>query len=153
MVAKVPEGVREEVSAEYWKIFNDIKADPGAAAVAVAEARAQAFADKYGKAYPKAVECLLDGFSSLTVPLRFPREHWERIRHTNLIERTFGEAKRRTKVIGRLPGETSCLSLVWAVLDRASQGWRGVDTSVEGIRLLQDLRRLLQPIPSLADVG
>lgn len=153
LVAKVPEGVREEVSAEYWKIFNDIKADPGAAAVAVAEARAQAFADKYGKAYPKAVECLLDGFSSLTVHLRFPREHWERIRHTNLIERTFGEAKRRTKVIGRLPGETSCLSLVWAVLDRASQGWRGVDTSVEGIRLLQDLRRLLQPIPSLADVG
>jgi len=30
------------------------------------------------------------------------------------------------KVIGRLPGERSCLSLVWAVLDRASRGWRGV---------------------------
>jgi len=27
------------------------------------------------------------------------------------------------KVIGRLPGESSCLSLVWAVLDRASRGW------------------------------
>jgi len=26
-------------------------------------------------------------------------------------------AKRRTKVIGRFPGETSCLTLVWAVLD------------------------------------
>ena len=25
--------------------------------------------------------------------------------------------KRRTKVIGRFPGETSCLTLVWAVLD------------------------------------
>jgi putative transposase len=25
--------------------------------------------------------------------------------------------KRRTKVIGRSPGEESCLSLVWAVLD------------------------------------
>ena len=25
--------------------------------------------------------------------------------------------KRRTKVIGRFPGEESCLSLVWAVLD------------------------------------
>jgi putative transposase len=30
------------------------------------------------------------------------------------------------KVIGRLPGETTCLSLVWAVLDRASHGWRGL---------------------------
>jgi hypothetical protein len=29
-------------------------------------------------------------------------------------------------VIGRLPGEHSYLSLVWAVLDRASVGWRGV---------------------------
>jgi hypothetical protein len=29
-------------------------------------------------------------------------------------------------VIGRLPGESSCLSLVWAVLDRASHGWRGL---------------------------
>jgi transposase-like protein len=27
------------------------------------------------------------------------------------------EVKRRTKVMGRFPGEESCLSLVWAVLD------------------------------------
>jgi len=48
-----------------------------------------------------------------------------RVRHTNLLEQAFGETRRRTKVIGRLPGERSCLSLVWAVLDRASRGWRG----------------------------
>jgi Transposase, Mutator family len=36
---------------------------------------------------------------------------------TNLLERSLGEVKRRTKVMGRFPGETSCLSLVWAVLD------------------------------------
>ena len=75
---------------------------------------------------PAAVACLTDTLPELTCFLRFPREHWARIRHTNLIERTFGETRRRTKVIGRLPGERSCLSLVWAVLDRASRGWRGV---------------------------
>ena len=49
-------------------------------------------------------------------------------------------------MIGRLPGETTCLSLVWAVLDRASRGWRGVTQTSESIRLLQDLRRqLLEP--------
>jgi hypothetical protein len=32
-------------------------------------------------------------------------------------ERSLGEVKRRTKVIGRFPGETSCLTLVWSVLD------------------------------------
>ena len=31
--------------------------------------------------------------------------------------RSLAEVKRRTKVIGRFPGETSCLTLVWAVLD------------------------------------
>jgi putative transposase len=34
-----------------------------------------------------------------------------------MAERTFGETRRRTKVIGRLPGETSCLTLVWAARD------------------------------------
>jgi putative transposase len=49
-------------------------------------------------------------------------------------------------VIGRLPGETSCLSLVWAVLDRASRGWRGVTQTPTGVRLLQGLRhQLLNP--------
>jgi putative transposase len=51
-------------------------------------------------------------------------------------------------VIGRLPGEQSCLSLVWAVLDRASRGWRGVDQRPANLRLLQQLRRaLLDPSP------
>ena len=36
---------------------------------------------------------------------------------TNLLERSLGEVKRRTKVMGRFPGEDSCLTLVWAVLD------------------------------------
>jgi hypothetical protein len=72
------------------------------------------------------VRCLLADREQLTSYLRFPIEHHRRIRHSNFIERTFGETRRRTKVIGRLPGETSCLSLVWAVLDRASRGWRGL---------------------------
>ena len=38
------------------------------------------------------------------------------------------------KVIGRLPGETSCLSLVWAVLDRASRGWRGFTMTSDATR-------------------
>jgi hypothetical protein len=37
----------------------------------------------------------------------------------------FGETRRRATVLGRLPGETSCISLVWAVLDRSSRGARG----------------------------
>jgi hypothetical protein len=66
-----------------------------------------------------------------------------------LIERTFGETRRRVKVIGRLPGERSCLGLVWAVLDRASRGWRGVVMTPTAVRHLQELRRqLLTPLPT-----
>jgi putative transposase len=31
--------------------------------------------------------------------------------------------------------------LVWAVLDRAYRGWRGLTMTAAGLRLLQDLRR------------
>ena len=118
-------------------------------AVAVAQRQAAAFAAKWKARYPAAVACVTDDLASLTVHLRFPAEHWRRIRHSNFIERTFGETRRRTKVIGRLPGERSCLSLVWAVLDRASRGWRGLTMTPKALRLLQDLRRQLlhPPVP------
>lgn len=79
--------------------------------------------------------------------MRFPTEHWQRIGHTNLLERTFGETRRRTKVIGRLPGEASCLRLIWVVLDRASRGWRGLTYTPAATRLLQDLRRACSQRP------
>ena len=71
-----------------------------------------------------------------------------RIRHSNFIERTFGETRRRVKVIGRLPGEHSCTSLIWAVLDRASAGWRGFAITPAGLRLLADLRHTLHDPPT-----
>jgi transposase-like protein len=103
-------------------------------------------AERYSATYPAAMKCLLADREGLTAYLRFPGEHQHRVRHSNFIERTFGETRRRTKVIGRLPGETSCLTLLWAVLDRASRGWRGLTMTSDGLRLLQDLRRsLLDP--------
>jgi hypothetical protein len=54
-------------------------------------------------------------------------------------------------VIGRFPGERSCLSLVWAVLDRASRGWRGLRQTIPSIRLLAELRRELFDQPALTD--
>jgi putative transposase len=61
--------------------------------------------------------CLADDLEALCVHLRYPLHLRKRLRSTNLLERSLGEIKRRTKVIGRFPGETSCLSLCWAVLD------------------------------------
>ena len=48
---------------------------------------------------------------------------------------------------GRRPfqDQASCLSLVWAMRDRASHGWRGLTITPKGLRPLQDLRQLLRP--------
>jgi len=142
-LARVSKGDQDEVKADFWGIFDDIEQEFGDAAITEARRRADAFADKWTGSYPGAVACITDDLASLLSHLRFPKDHWLRIRHTNLIERTFGESKRRTKVIGRLPGEHSCLSLVWAVLDRASRGWRGVRQTPASVRLLQQIRHEL----------
>ena len=149
ILAKVPKNAAAEVKADYWAVF-DLPEDlePGLDAVTMAQARIDTFATRWRDSYPAAVRALLKDRESLTVYLRFPREHWNRVRHSNFIERTFGETRRRVKVIGRLPGEHSCLSLVWAVLDRASAGWRGFTMTPAGLRLLADLRRSLHDPPT-----
>jgi putative transposase len=148
IVAKVPAGMQAEIKDAYWKLFDteDLTTKPGPKLVELVDHRITEMADRYSATYPAAMKCLLTDRGGLTAYLRFPAEHHHRTRHSNFIERTFGETRRRTKVIGRLPGETSCLTLVWAVLDRASRGWRGLTMTSDGLRLLQDLRRsLLDP--------
>jgi AcrR family transcriptional regulator len=81
---------------------------------------------------------------ALVTHLQFPSGHRKRIRTTNLLERTFVEVRRRTKVIGRFPGETSALSLIWAVLELSSRGWRGVKMNP------QNRRRDRTPTPPAA---
>jgi putative transposase len=119
VLAKVPADAHDEIRNAYWAIFDvdDLLAhgvQPRPKLVAAVQQRIDAFADKYRRAFPSAVKCLPTDREHLTSYLRFPVEHHRRIRHSNFIERTFRETRRRVKVIGRLPGETSCLSLVWA---------------------------------------
>ena len=147
-LAKIPAGMQPEIRDGYWAVFDtaDLNTEPGPRLVELIDARLGAFAARYAPTYPAAMKILLTDREGLTAYLRFPAEHHHRIRHSNSIERTFGETRRRAKVIGRFPGETSCISIAWAVLDRASRGWRGLTMTPAGLRQLQDLRRsLLQP--------
>ena len=158
VAAKLPDEARQEVMVEYWKIFdvNDLVTpdetgrvlSPGPELVTVVQARIDRFAKKYQSLYPSAVKSLLTDREQATSYLHFPVAHHKRVRHSNLIERTFGESRRRVKVIGRFPGETSCLSLVWAVLDRAASGWKGVATSPAITLELDQLRRRLFDPPT-----
>ena len=88
---------------------------------------------------------ITDNLDALVAHLRWPTEHRKRIRSTNLLERTFVEVRRRTKVIGRFPGETSALSLIWAVLELSSRGWRGVVMTPRSVAEIERLRRRQHP--------
>ena len=44
-------------------------------------------------------------------------------------------------MIGRFPGETSALSLIWAVLELSSRGWRGVVMTPLAVAEIERLRR------------
>jgi transposase-like protein len=110
--------------------------------------RAKRFLATWTPLYPAAVVCVQDNLDALGAHCCSPAEHRKRIRHSNLIERTFGKSRRRVKVIGRLPGEQkSCLSLVWTVLNRAAKRWRRLAITPKALRRLQDLRRELYGQP------
>jgi hypothetical protein len=49
--------------------------------------------------------------------------------------------RRRTQVIGRIPGETSARSPIWAVLELTSRGWRGVVMTPRSVAAIERLRR------------
>jgi putative transposase len=58
------------------------------------------------------------------------------------------EVRQRTKVIGRFPGETSALSLIWAVLELSSHGSRGVKMNPKTVAEIEQLRRQLREDPA-----
>ncbi len=112
LLAKLPERDRERIRRAYWQALDDATGERDG------KQRLQALIDELDRAgYTAAAKCLADDLDALVVHLRYPTRHRRRWRSTNLLERSLGEVKRRTKVIGRFPGETSCLTLVWAVLD------------------------------------
>src|SRR5439155_11487341 len=79
--------------------------------------------------YPSAAACLAEDLPALCIHLNyFPRLR-KQFRSSHLLERSLEEVKRRTKVIGRFPGENSCLSMCWAVLDLFLAGARGLGLS------------------------
>jgi putative transposase len=112
LLGKLPERERERIRSAYWQALDD------AADERDGRQRLQALVDQLDRAgYTAAAKCLADDLDALVVHLRYPTRHRRRWRSTNLLERSLAEVKRRTKVMGRFPGETSCLTLVWAVLD------------------------------------
>jgi transposase-like protein len=125
VIAKLPDrlGLHQQIKDQFWAALDEAT-DP-----VDAEQRLRGLVAELERPYPSAAACLADDLPAVCVHLRyFPRLR-KRFRSSNLLERSLEEVRRRTKVIGRFPGETSCLSVCWAVLDLFLAGARGLGLS------------------------
>lgn len=102
------------------------------------------FVRRYERELPSATACFLDDFEACIAHLRLPIAHRRVIRTTNLLERLFGEERRRTKVIPHAFGERPVLKLMYATLIRASQSWRRIVISDFELRQIEELRAELE---------
>ncbi len=144
VVDKVPGVDREEVKALVQSAYK-------APNRKVAEMVAKDLLERYAHRYPSAMKAFSDDLEACWAYLRCPAAHHRYLRTTNLLERAFGEQKRRTKTIPRFFTEKSCLKLVFATLWQTSQRWRGVRMTDLEIQQLHQLRLELgiQPPPTL----
>ncbi len=131
--SKVPEDVWPELKARAAACYQ-------AASPALARLLRDDIGSTYAKDLPSAVACLDDDFEACIAQLRFPLGHRRAIRTTNLLERLFGEERRRTKVIPHAFGERAVLKLMYAALIRAAERWRGIRITEFEQRQLKTIR-------------
>ena len=87
----------------------------------------------------------MNGMEETSVFKCYDEAHHKRLRTSNLLERTFGELKRRTKVIPHFFTEQAAIKLSFAVLLATASKWRGVRMDVFTIRRIEELRNEFLP--------
>jgi len=111
------QSMRLEVAADIRSMFNapDRK---------TAEELLQAAIQKYTVSAPRLSAWLEDNLSQGFSVFDLPLEHRRSIRTTNSLERINKEIRRRTRVVGVFPNESSCLRLISALLMEISEEWQ-----------------------------
>jgi transposase-like protein len=116
VLSQVPASSMSEVAEDLKAIFK-VRREKTALALA------EEFVELYGGRFPKAVAVFEAGLGDALSYLRCPGSHHARIRTTNMLERLFREVKRRTRVVGVFPNETSASTLATEIALRSSEEW------------------------------
>jgi putative transposase len=82
-----------------------------------------------------------DDVEAYIAHLEFPLGHRRAVRTTNLLERLFGEERRRTKVIPHAFAKRAVLKLIYAALIRAADRWCGIRITQFEQRQLKAIRK------------
>jgi len=142
---KVALSVQVNMKADLREIY-------GAPTRAEAEAAIDAFADKYGAKYDKAVVCLTKDREALLAFFDFPAEHWDHLRTSNPIESVFATVRHRTvRTKGSLSQKTAKL-MVFKLVLAAAKTWRRLKGQnqlpklVEGVRFQNGVEVIEMPV-------
>ncbi|HET6567681.1 MAG TPA: transposase [Rhodothermales bacterium] len=137
LASKLPEHAREEVLIRAKQVYYAADVDTG-------KLLAERFVEEYTPSYPQMVKCFCEDLDACLVHQRYPLAHRKYI-PTNLLERAFVEEKRRTKVMPQHVNERGAVTLVYAVLVRASRRWQRVRMTPLELAQLRSIRRLMRP--------
>ncbi len=105
----IPKREQQEVATELTGIWKQEKREDALLNLA-------AFKAKYRLRYPEAVRSLIEDEEHLLTFYAFPQVMHRYIRSTNAIESLFSNVRQRTDQIDAFTTETSCLTIVWAVM-------------------------------------
>jgi transposase-like protein len=134
--AKLPAEIRVEFKQAARAAYQ-------APSLAMARALREDLVERYASRCPTAVRCFEEDFEACIAHLHCPPAHQRMIRTSNLLERLFGEERRRMKVVPTMFGERPVLKLMYASLIRGTESWRGIGISEFEHRQLQKLREEL----------
>jgi putative transposase len=140
VLARVPKKKQDEVRRAVHRIFY-------AACLDDARDEARQFLSRYSREFPTACETLARHLEECLTFYLFPERHWRHIRTSNVIERSFKEVKRRTRVVGRFPNETSALVMVFSLLEEERVKWQKVRMRAEDIAWIEEASRALEQEP------
>lgn len=134
--SKVPEHAQEEVLARMQGVYHAVDYETG-------KLLSEQFVRRYRSQFPAMVRCFLNDLESCLVHLKYPLGHRKYIRTTNLLERSFVEEKRRTKIIPRHCHEQGMIQLVFGIAIRVSRKWNRVKMSHDDLETLRNIRNIM----------
>jgi len=132
-------------ASEMSEVANDLKAIFKVRRGKKARALAEEFVKLYGKRFPKALSVFEAGIGDALTYLSFPGSHHAKLSTTNMLERLFKEVKRRTRVVGVFPNETSASTLATEIALRSSEEW-----ALRRYLTMDALEALEKPNPQLS---
>ena len=89
-----------------------------------AEAAMEAFADEFGKKWPKAVAKIVGDKDALLTFYDYPALHWRHLRTTNPIESVFALVRARTDVTKGPGSRQAGLAMIFKLMEAAQGRWR-----------------------------